>query len=51
VCLARLRQRNAAGEHPFAVTEAQFQQISRHFVPPLAEEGFHVHLNRPVETP
>ncbi|SFQ98216.1 AAA family ATPase [Poseidonocella sedimentorum] len=40
VCLARLRARNAAGDHPFAVTEAQFHQFSSHFAPPTAEEGF-----------
>lgn len=40
VCLDRLRQRNASGTHPFAVTEAQFHQFSKHFQPPTAEEGF-----------
>lgn len=42
VCLARLRARNAQGDHPFAVTEAQFHQISNHFCPPSAEEGFQI---------
>ncbi|MBW4984987.1 ATP-binding protein [Mameliella sp. CS4] len=51
VCLARLKARNATGEHPFTVTEAQFQQISRHFVPPRPEEGFDVQLHRPEATP
>jgi predicted kinase len=45
VCLARLKARNAAGQHPFAVTEAQFQQISRHFVPPRPEERFEVQVH------
>lgn len=40
VCLARLRARNAAGAHPFATTEAQFHQLSKHFAPPSPEEGF-----------
>lgn len=40
VCLARLRARNAAGDHPFAVTEAQFREFSSHFAAPTAEEGF-----------
>lgn len=40
VCLARLRARNARGEHPFAATEAQFERVSKHFVPPSEEEGF-----------
>lgn len=40
VCLARLRARNAGGDHPFAATEAQFHQITRYFVPPAPDEGF-----------
>jgi len=40
VCLARLRARNASGNHPFSVTEDQFHQISKHFVPPTPDEGF-----------
>jgi hypothetical protein len=42
LCLARLRRRNAVGEHPFAVTEEQFRQFSGHFAPPAPEEGFNV---------
>lgn len=42
VCRARLRQRNAAGGHDFAATDAQFDQITAHFEPPLPEEGFRV---------
>jgi len=41
-CLARLRRRNAAGDHAFAATEAQFHQFTRHFAPPTPQEGFHV---------
>lgn len=41
-CLARLRARNAGGDHPFSVTEAQFHRIAQHFVPPTPEEGFDV---------
>jgi len=40
VCLERLRERNARGDHPFAPTEEQFQQISKHIVMPTPEEGF-----------
>lgn len=40
LCLERLRQRNAEAEHPFAVTEAQFERFSRHFVAPGPDEGF-----------
>lgn len=39
-CLARLRARNASGEHPFAVTEAQFHRFSAHFAEPSPDEGF-----------
>ncbi len=51
VCLQRLKARNAAGDHPFAVTEAQFHRMSRHFVPPHPEEGFEVQVHRPDATP
>lgn len=42
ICLTRLRQRNVRGEHPFAVTEQQFRQVSRHFVKPTEDEGFQI---------
>lgn len=45
VCLARLRARNAQGDHPFTATEEQFRQISRHFLPPSADEGFNIVLH------
>lgn len=41
VCLARLKARNAAGQHAFAPTDAQFHAFSKHFAPPLPAEGFH----------
>lgn len=40
VCLSRLRDRNARGEHPFAPTEAQFHQVSARFSRPSSDEGF-----------
>ena len=42
VCIARLHARNAQGDHPFAATEEQFRQISKHFVAPSPEEGFNI---------
>jgi predicted kinase len=42
VCLQRLRERNAAGEHPFQVSDAEFLQFTRHFAPPQPDEGFNV---------
>ncbi len=40
VCLARLRARNARGDHPFAVTDVEFERLAKHFVPPSEDEGF-----------
>lgn len=40
VCKARLHARNARGEHPFQANDEAFEQITRHFVAPAAEEGF-----------
>ena len=42
VCKARLRARNASGEHPFETTDAEFDLITRHFVAPSEAEGFHI---------
>ncbi|MBS1203192.1 MAG: cell division protein ZipA [Proteobacteria bacterium] len=41
-CKARLRRRNAAGSHDFAASDAQFDAITRYFVEPGSEEGFHI---------
>lgn len=51
VCLAQLRARNAAGDHPFAVTEAQFHQFSSHFEAPTAEEGFNLVVHNEARDP
>ncbi|MGD1887602.1 MAG: AAA family ATPase [Cohaesibacteraceae bacterium] len=42
VCLARLRARNAGGDHPFAATEEQFHQVAAHFARPTPDEGFNL---------
>lgn len=42
VCRARLHTRNAAGTHEYAVTDAEFEQFTRHFVAPTPDEGFRV---------
>ncbi|WP_084300326.1 AAA family ATPase [Microvirgula aerodenitrificans] len=39
-CKRRLRARHAAGGHPFTLDDAQFDAMTRHFVPPADEEGF-----------
>ncbi len=45
LCKVRLRQRNASGAHPFMPSDAQFDEITRYFVPPTAKEGFNVILH------
>ncbi|MDQ2091110.1 AAA family ATPase [Marimonas arenosa] len=50
VCIARLRARNAGGEHPFVVTDEQFRQLSEHFVVPSTGEGFNIVRHGPDDT-
>jgi len=40
ICLARLKQRNARGEHPFTVSEQQFHAFTQYLVLPTPDEGF-----------
>lgn len=40
VCLARLRARNNAGDHPFVVTDDLFHEVTSYFSEPAADEGF-----------
>lgn len=47
VCMARLHARNVQGDHPFTATEAQFRQISKHFLAPSPDEGFNIVLHSP----
>jgi len=42
ICKTRLRARNAAAEHPFKTTDAEFEQITSYFVAPQAQEGFNI---------
>lgn len=46
VCKARLQARNARGDHPFSVTDAQFDRLSKHFVAPSEDEGFEIVRHR-----
>ena len=41
-CKSRLRARNAGGEHPYQVTDAEFDLFTKHFVAPTADEGFNM---------
>jgi hypothetical protein len=47
ICKQRLRQRNAGGEHPFQVTEAEYDLFTSYFVPPAPIEGFNVIVHTP----
>lgn len=49
LCKARLRVRNASGEHPFAVSDEQFDRITAHFEPPREDEKFNIVLHRPPQ--
>ena len=42
ICKQRLRERNTAGEHPFQVSDAEYELFTRSFVPPAPDEGFNV---------
>jgi predicted kinase len=45
-CLARLHRRNEAGTHEYVVSDAEFEQFTRHFVAPAPDEGFDVVVHR-----
>ncbi len=42
ICKERLRERNEGGEHPFQVSEAEYDLFTSYFVPPGPGEGFNV---------
>ena len=46
-CKLRLRHRNAAGTHDYQVSEAEFELLTKFFVPPAPEEGFAVTSHQP----
>lgn len=46
-CWQRLQARNARGDHPFQPSRAQFNQICKHYAPPLPEEGFAIQIHQP----
>ncbi len=45
-CKRRLRERNAAGEHPYRASDAEYDLFTRYFVPPTADEKFNVVVHR-----
>jgi predicted kinase len=46
VCRHRLRERNAAGEHPYQASDADYDLFTRYFVPPSPDEGFNVIVHK-----
>lgn len=46
VCRARLRARNASGEHVYRIDEATYDQFMQYFMPPTADEGFNLIVHR-----
>jgi predicted kinase len=42
ICKQRLRDRNAGGEHPFQVSEADYELFTSYFVRPAPNEGFNI---------
>jgi predicted kinase len=42
VCMERLRNRNAGGDHPFQVSDAEYAQFTSYIVTPGSDEGFHL---------
>lgn len=42
VCKRRLRARNAAGNHPYQASDADYALFTRYFVPPMPDEGFNI---------
>ncbi len=46
ICKQRLQARNAGGQHPFQVSEAEFDLFTSYFVPPEPGEGFNLVVHR-----
>jgi len=46
ICKQRLRDRNAAGTHEYAASDAQFDQFSRYFQTPDESEGLSIKHHR-----
>jgi len=46
ICMQRLQERNAGGQHPFQVSKAEFDLFTRYFVPPGSDEGFNLVVHR-----
>lgn len=42
LCKTRLRKRNASGTHPYEVSDVIFDEFTRYFDPPKADEGWNI---------
>jgi predicted kinase len=42
ICLARLQNRNASGQHEYKVSPSEFAQLTRYFQPPTPAEMFNL---------
>ena len=47
ICKQRLQQRNRGGEHPFQVSEAEYDLFTSYFIPPGPDEGFNIVVHTP----
>jgi predicted kinase len=47
ICKQRLRERNASGEHPFQVSDADYDLFTSYFVGPGPNEGFKIVVHTP----
>ena len=47
ICKERLRRRNADGEHPYQVSEENYDLFTSYFVPPGPGEGFNIVVHMP----
>lgn len=42
ICISRLDERRAQGNHPFTLSSEQFHQVAEYIVPPTNDEGFEI---------
>jgi predicted kinase len=49
VCKSRLVERNASGNHPYHVSDADFDLFNSYIIPPADDEGFNVVRHRGSE--
>ena len=49
ICRQRLRRRNESGQHPFRVSDAEFEQFTRYYLAPRDDEGFNLIVHTATE--